>query len=85
MGTLKIAKLRYRHYYYFCILGDVALIFNPTNFGSNCKTMCGYMDKTVKKLLIVGQKLASSLRMDLDGPFPECELNAMHHGSCIQP
>ena len=25
------------------------------------------MDKTVKKLLIGGQKLASSLRMDLDG------------------
>ena len=46
MGTfvlrinLKIAKLRDRHYYYFCILGDVALNYHPTKFGDNCKTQC---------------------------------------------
>ena len=34
--------------------------------GDNCKRQCGYMDKTVKKLLAGGQKPASSLRMDLD-------------------
>ena len=47
--SLKIAKLRYRHYYYFGILGDVALNYHRTKFGSNCKRQCGYMDKTVKK------------------------------------
>ena len=46
---------------------DVALNYRPTNFGSNCKRQCGYMGKTVKNLLTGGQKLASSLRMDLDG------------------
>ena len=45
--SLKIAKLRDRHYGYFCILGDVALNYHPTKFGSNCKRQCGYMDKTV--------------------------------------
>ena len=34
--SLKIAKLRYRHRYYFCILGDVALNYHPTKFGDNC-------------------------------------------------
>ena len=47
--SLKIAKVRYRLYYYFWILRDVALNYHPTKFGSNCKTQCGYMDKTVKK------------------------------------
>ena len=65
--SLKIIKLRYRHYYYFSILGDVALNYHPTTFGSNCKRQCGYMDKTVKKLLTGGQKPPSNLRMDLDG------------------
>ena len=65
--SLKIAKLRYRHYYYFCILGDVALNYHHTKFGDNCKSQSGYMDKTVKKLLTGGQKSASSLKMDLDG------------------
>ena len=65
--SLKIAKLRYRHCYYFCILGDVALNYHPTKFGDNCKSQCGYMDKTVKKLLTGGQKSAPSLKMDLDG------------------
>ena len=49
------------------MLGDVTLNYHPTKFDSNCKRQCGYMDKTVKKLLNGGQKLASSLRMDLDG------------------
>ena len=48
------------------MLGDVALNYHPTKFGSNCKRQCGYVDKT-KQLLTGGQKLASSLRMDLDG------------------
>ena len=61
--SLKVAKLHYRHYYYFCMMRDVALNYHPTKFGSKC----GYMDKTAKKLLTGGQKLASSLRMDLDG------------------
>ena len=66
--SLKIATLRYRHYDYFCILGDVALNYHPTKFGDNCKTQCGYMDKTVKKTLLTGgQKPASGLKMDLDG------------------
>ena len=64
--SLNIAKLRYRHYYYFCILGDVALNYHHTKFGDNCKSQSGYMDKTVKKLLTGGQKSASSLKMDLD-------------------
>ena len=46
---------------------DVALSYHPTKFGNNWKTQCGNMDKTAKKLLTGGQKLASSLRMDLDG------------------
>ena len=49
--SLKIAKLRYRRYYNFGILGDVALKYHPTKFVSNCKTQCGYMDKTVKKYI----------------------------------
>ena len=64
--SLKIAKLRYRHYYYFRLLGDVALNYHHTKFGDNCNSQSGYMDKTVKKLL-TGQKSASSLKMDLDG------------------
>ena len=47
--SLKIDKLRYRHYYYFCILGDVALNYHPTKSGSNCKRQCGYMDKLLRK------------------------------------
>ena len=52
MGTfvfisLKIAKLRDRTYYYFCILGDVDLNYHLPKFGSNYTTQCGYMDKTV--------------------------------------
>ena len=39
--SLKIAKLRDRHYYYFCILRDVALNYHPTKFRDNCKTQCG--------------------------------------------
>ena len=61
--SLKIAKLRYRHYYYFCILGDVALNYHHTKFGDNCKSQSGYMDKTVKKRLTGGQKSASSLKI----------------------
>ena len=45
----------------------VALNFHPTKFGSNCRRLCGYMDKTGKRLLTGGQKLSSSLRMDLGG------------------
>ena len=48
-------------------MGNVALNYHPTKFGDNCKSQCGYMDKTVKKLLTGGQKSASSLKMDLDG------------------
>ena len=48
-------------------MADVALNYQPTKFGSNCKRQCGYMEKTVKKRLTGGQKLASNLRMDLDG------------------
>ena len=29
------------------MLGDVVLNYHPTKFGDNCKTQCGYMDKTV--------------------------------------
>ena len=36
-------------FFYFCILGDVALNYHPTKFGDNCKSQSGYMDKTVKK------------------------------------
>ena len=46
---------------------DVALNYHPTKFRYNCKTQCGNMDKSVKKLLSGGHKSASSLRMDLDG------------------
>ena len=67
MNKFNIAKLPDRHYYYFCILGDVALNYHPIKFSSNCKTQCGYMDITVKKLITGGQQLAASLRMDLDG------------------
>ena len=49
------------------MLGDVSLNNYPTKFGSNCKRQCGYMDKTTKKLLTGGQKLASCLRVDLEG------------------
>ena len=41
--------------------------FVLTKFGSNCKRQCGYMEKNVKKLLTGGRKLASSLKIDLDG------------------
>ena len=46
---------------------DVALNYHPTNFGNNSKMQCGNMDKTVKKLLTGGHKLASTLTMYLDG------------------
>ena len=46
---------------------DVALNYHPIMLGDNCKTRCGNMDKTVKKLLTGGHKLASSLMVDLDG------------------
>ena len=35
--SLKIAKLHDRHYYYFCILRDIALNYHPIKFGDNCK------------------------------------------------
>ena len=38
--SLKIAKLRDRHYHYFCILEDVALNYHPTKFGDNCEKQC---------------------------------------------
>ena len=38
--SLKTAKLRYRDYYYFCMLGDVTLNYNPTKCGDNCQTQC---------------------------------------------
>ena len=43
----KIAKLRDKHYYYFCILSDVALKYHPTMFGDNCKTQCWNMSKII--------------------------------------
>ena len=49
------------------LLGDVALNYHHTRFGDNCKTQCGNISQTVKKLLTGGKKLAPSLRMDLDG------------------
>ena len=45
--SLKIAKLRDRHYYYFCILRDIALNYHPTKFGDNCKAQCWNMSKTI--------------------------------------
>ena len=48
--SLKIAKLRYIHYYYFCILGDVAL-----NYHVDIWT------RLLIKLLTGGQKLAGEL------------------------
>ena len=48
---LKIAELRYKHYYYFLMVEDVALNYHPTKFGNNCKTRCRNIDNTIKKLL----------------------------------
>ena len=48
--SLKIAKLHYKHYYYLCMVEDVALNCHHTKFGNNCKTQCRNMDKIVKKL-----------------------------------
>ena len=45
--SLKIAKLRYQHYYYFCILRNVALNYHPTKFGDNYKTQCWNTSKTI--------------------------------------
>ena len=67
MNKFKNSQTTYRHCYYLCIFGDVSLTYHPTKFGDNCKSQCGYMDKTVKKLLTGGRKSASSLKMDLDG------------------
>ena len=67
MNKFKNSQTTYRHYDYFSILGDVALNYHPTKFGDNCKSQCGYMDKTLKEMLTGGQKSASSLRMDLHG------------------
>ena len=38
--SLKIAKLRDSHYYYFCILEAVALNYHSTKFGDNNKRQC---------------------------------------------
>ena len=57
----------YGHYYYFCILGDVALNYHPTKFGSNCKTQCGYitteMDNYLHNVLDVFHISNSMARM----------------------
>ena len=45
--SLKIAMLRNRHYYYFCILRDIALNYHPTKFSDNCKTQSWNMSKTI--------------------------------------
>ena len=81
--SLKIGKLRYVHYYYFCIPGDVALNYHHTRFGDNCKMQCGNISQTVKKLLTGGQKLAPSLRMDLDGELI-AERNYRKSDICIK-
>ena len=57
--SLKIAKLHYKHYFYVCIVEDVALSHHPTKFGNNCKTQCGNISKTVKNLLSGGHKQTS--------------------------
>ena len=49
MNKFKNSQTTSKHYYYFCRLGNVALNYHPTKFGIDCKTQCGYMDKTVKK------------------------------------
>ena len=43
--SLKLAKLDDRHYYYFCVLGDLALNYHPTKFGNICKTQYWYEEK----------------------------------------
>ena len=45
------------HCYYFCILGDVSLNYHPIKFGSNCKTQCGYTDKTGPPTPLFGEGL----------------------------
>ena len=45
--NIKIDKLRYKHYYYFCIVEDVALGYHPTKFGDNCKTQCWNTSKSI--------------------------------------
>ena len=44
--SLKIAKLHYKHYYYFCILEDVATNYHPIKFDNICKTQCWNMGRT---------------------------------------
>ena len=60
--NLKIAKLHDRHYYYFCILEDVALNYHHTKFGVNCKMQCWNMSKTINWML----RTCPSLRMGSD-------------------
>ena len=56
--SLKTAKLRYTHCYYFCMLGYVARNYHPTKFGSNCEGSVDIWIKLLKKLLTGGQKFA---------------------------
>ncbi len=65
--NLKIAKLPYQLYRYFCTVEHVALTYHPAKFGNNCKTQSGNMDKSVRKPLTGGENFASSLWLGLDG------------------
>ena len=47
--SVRIAKLHYKNYYYFCTVEDVVLNYNRTKFGNNGKTQYRNMDKIVKK------------------------------------
>ena len=63
--SLKIAKLRYNHYYYFCTVEDVALYYHHTKFGNNCKTQGWNMDKSLIRMPKIGPPVIYSLRMGL--------------------
>ena len=63
--SLKLAELRYGHYYYFGVFRDAALNYHHTRFGDNCKI------EMRAKLSTGGQDLAPSLRMGLHGKISD--------------
>ena len=50
-------------------MGGIGLAHHITEVGVNYFTLCGNMGAIVRNMLTGGEKLASSLRIELDGPI----------------
>ena len=59
-NNLKIARLLFQNYFYFYIVEDAMLNYQPAKFVYNCDTHYRDMDKIDKSLLTGGRKSAFS-------------------------